>query len=174
MFVQVVSSVFDLMETHESTWRVVRAAEEVPLFGFPHGVGLEPVPVNVDRMLTIFRQATRDLREIWELALAPQTLDEILALTPGERPGPFFPPDVWVRAIYDFAVAYHRRRLDASRLLKSLVPLYLGRTASFVLETAESGAVEVERIIRELADVYVGGKDYLVRRWTDPSRQASG
>ena len=44
---EVVSAVFDLMETYEDRWTEVEGAEDVPLFGFPHGVGLEPVQVNV-------------------------------------------------------------------------------------------------------------------------------
>jgi hypothetical protein len=46
------------------------------------------------------------------------------------------------------------------------VPLYLGRTASFVLQTAASDADEVEAIILHLADEYVRSKDYLLERWT--------
>jgi glycosyltransferase involved in cell wall biosynthesis len=171
MLVQVVSSVFDLMRTYESRWMAVAGAEDVPLFGFPHGVGLEPVAVNIDRMARIFRQATRDLREIWEIALAPSTLAQVVAVA-GDGAGRLsFPAAVWVQVVYDMAVAYHRGRLAAAQLLRSLVPLYLGRTASFVVETADSDAAEVERVVRGLADEFVAQKPYLVRRWTEPARQ---
>ncbi len=169
MLVQVVSSVFDLMMTYESTWPAVHAAEDVPLFGFPHSVGVAPVDVNVGRMLGIFNQAVRDLREIWELALSPQTLAEIVALAPAAKEQFTFPADLWVRTIYDFAVAYRRPAVSHSQLVKALVPLYLGRTASFVLETATSDADDVERVIRGVAEEYLAQKDYLVRRWAEPA-----
>ena len=73
MQVQVVSAVFDLMETYQDRWREVEGAEDVPLFGFPHGVGLEPVQVNVARMVGIFRQGVRDLGEVWARTLAEDT-----------------------------------------------------------------------------------------------------
>jgi hypothetical protein len=164
MFVQVASSVFDLMETYRSRWAAVTSAEEVPLFGFPHGVGLEPVHVNLERMVSIFRQAARDLREVWELALAPETLKEIAALA--ESAAPLRIGDgLWVQVVYDFALAYHRRALPAEHLLRSLLPLYLGRTASFVQETSSSSAAEVESLIRRLADEFVARKGYLRERW---------
>ncbi len=165
MFVQVVSSVFDLMNTYRGRWPQVQGAEEVPLFGFPHGVGLEPVPVNTGRMLGVFRQAARDLREVWQKALDQETLAEVEAVAASEAQ-PFHLPDrLWVRAVYDFATAYHRRVLPGDQLLGSMVPLYLGRTASFVLQTAESGPDEVEAVIRGLADEYLRQKGYLLQRW---------
>jgi len=39
MLVQVVSAVFDLMGTYHDRWTAVESASDVPLFGFPHGVG---------------------------------------------------------------------------------------------------------------------------------------
>ena len=171
MFVQVVGSVFDLMETYERRWLQVERAEEVPLFGFPHGVGLEPVAVNAERMIRIFRQGARDLGEVWRGTLRPETLGTVdrLAAT-GE--GPFhFPDALWVDVVFDFAVAYKRRRFPAEQLLASLVPLYLGRTASFVLGTAEADAAHVESIIRGLADTFLARKPDLVARWSRTRRQ---
>jgi hypothetical protein len=165
MLVQVVSSVFDLMEAYRDRWAAVSEAREVPLFGFPHGVGLDPVDVDVDRMLGIFRQGARDLGEVWEDVLRKETQAEVAAL--GARDGsPFaFPDPLWVKVILDFALAYHRRVLPGEQLLRSLVPLYLGRTASFVLQVARSDADEVEARIRALADEYLRQKPELRERW---------
>src|SRR4029450_631200 len=80
MLVQVVSSVFDLMHTYRARWAGAPGAEQVPLFGFPHGVGLEPVHVNVERMLAIFRQGALDLAEVWESALAAENRRQGAAL----------------------------------------------------------------------------------------------
>lgn len=163
MFVQVVSSVFDLMSTYRARWAEVRECRPVPLFGFPHGVGLEPIQVNAARMLAVFRQGARDLREIWQRALQAPTHDELTALAAAT--GPFhFPDALWVRAVYDFAAAYERRALPPDQLLGSMVPLYLGRTASFVLQTKDSTPEDVERVIAALADEYLNQKGDLLRR----------
>ena len=166
MLVQVVSAVFDLMETYEERWREVEGAEDVPLFGFPHDVGLEPVKVNVGRMVRIFRQGVRDLAEVWARALDEATLAEVTALGDDDREAFHFPDPLWVRVVFDYALAYRRRALNREQLLRSLVPLYLGRTASVVVKTMDSGAEEVEASIRALADTFVGEKGYLRERWT--------
>lgn len=166
MLVQVVSSVFDLMETYQERWKAVAEAQDVPLFGFPHGVGLEPVNVNVGRMIGIFRQGVRDLGEVWARVLEEETLAGVSALADAPDEARFrFPDPLWVRVVYDFALAYRRRALTREQLLRSLVPLYLGRTAFFVLQNRESGAEEVETAIRALADEFVRQKPYLRERW---------
>jgi len=164
MLVQVVASVFDLMKTYEKRWRSVTAAETVPLFGFPYGVGLDPVKVNVERMIGIFRQGARDLGEVWELALDADTLARVRSVAAAEG-AHRFPDELWVRVVYDYALAYHRRVIAGEALLRSLFPLYLGRTASFVLQTSDCDAAAVEEIIRGLADQFVRDKAYLVERW---------
>jgi hypothetical protein len=81
--------------------------------------------------------------------------------------GPFaFPDSLWVRLVYDFAIAYARRALARDQLLRSLVPIYLGRTASFVMATRQSDADEVEARIQSLADEYVAQKPYLLHAWS--------
>ena len=65
MLYQVVNAAFELMETYKDVWKQVRGSEEVPTFGFQYTVGLEQVTVNVDRMLTVFREGIENLRDIW-------------------------------------------------------------------------------------------------------------
>jgi len=160
------------METYHERWRGVDSARAVPLFGFPHGVGLEPVNVDVNRMLSIFRQAARDLKELWEAALAPATLDDVEGLLAQDARTFAFPDALWVRVVWDFAVAYRRRVLPPEALLRSLFPLYLGRTGSFVLRTAASSADEVEAIIQDLAEAFLKDKHYLLQRWSGRATEA--
>jgi len=67
--------------------------------------------------------------------------------------------------IYDFALAYHDKVLHRDHLLKSLVPLYLGKTASFILETRTSTAPLVMENIEGLCRLFEGMKSYLRERW---------
>jgi hypothetical protein len=55
--------------------------------------------------------------------------------------------------------------MNKEHLLKSLTPLYIGRTASFVLETMESGAEEVEEKIERLCGVFEAKKKFLLDNW---------
>jgi hypothetical protein len=165
MFRQVVGSLFGLMETYEPIWQKTNGSEPVPMFGFPFDVGVEPLQVNVERMIHGFTQGVRDLREIYQSFLAPETLAELSAAA--EKSGDSFrlPDALWVHLIFDFAAAYHRRALDRDHLLQSLVPLYLGRTASFVLEVRESNAAQVEERIEQLCSAFETEKPYLLQHW---------
>jgi len=55
MLVQVVVTLFNLVERHAERWKAVRESVDVPTFGFRYHVGLEPVRVGTERMLDIFR-----------------------------------------------------------------------------------------------------------------------
>ncbi len=165
MLMQVVGAVFQLMETEQSRWKAVRGSETVPVYGFEFTVGLEPVAVNVGRMLERFRAGLAELESIWARILDPATLAGIRELAAAPDGGFRYSPELWVRTIYDFAVAHHRRVIHRDHLLKSLTPLYLGRTASFVLETETAGAGEVEQILENLCQEYERQKQDLIDRW---------
>jgi glucosylglycerate synthase len=165
MFRQVVGSVFGLMETYQNVWQGVKGSEPVPMFGFPFEVGVEPISVNVERMIQAFSQGVSDLHEIYQGFLAPQTLEALgdCAQQPHEQFN--LPDEVWVHLIYEFAAAWQHLTLDRDHLLQSLVPLYLGRTASFVIEVRESSAAEVEQRIEQLCTIFEAEKPYLLELW---------
>jgi glycosyltransferase involved in cell wall biosynthesis len=165
MLMQVVGAVFGLMETEESHWRKTSGSAPVPLYGFEFTVGLEPVKVNVGRMLERFRTGLHELTPIWRQILHPETYTRVQQLDAQPDESFRFSPDLWVRTIYDYAAAHHRRVIHRDHLLKSLTPLYLARTASFVLETETAEAGEVERILEHLCQEYEQQKPYLIARW---------
>ncbi|MBI2554604.1 MAG: glycosyl transferase family 2 [Candidatus Rokubacteria bacterium] len=165
MMTQVVASCFDLAEIYEPVWFGRRGSESVPLFGFPHAVGVEPVPVNVDRMLAIFRQGLTDLRELWEKVLPAPLLDALGGLAEGAREAFHMADALWAEIVYRFALAHHARVLPRDHLLRALIPLYLGRTASFILEMWDAGAEEVEARIEGLAHIFEETKPLLEAEW---------
>ncbi len=164
MMVQVVGSLFSLMETYSPVWREVRGSEPVPTFGFRYSVGTEPVAVNVDRMIHIFRHGLEDLKEVWKEVISPANMKALERA--GRRKRKFHIPDeVWVKVVYDFAIAYHRRTLSHEHLIKSLLPLYLGKTASFVIETQKATSEEVEEVFERLSLRFEEEKGYLIKGW---------
>jgi glycosyltransferase involved in cell wall biosynthesis len=165
MFRQVVGSFFSLMESYDGIWKNVRACEAVPMFGFPFEVGVEPLTVNTDRMIHAAQQGVSDLREIYSSFLSPSTMMDLTNYVHRNGQGFHIPDQLWVRMIYEAAAAYHHRILDRDHLLQSLIPLYLGRTASFVLEVTESTAPQVEERIEQLCQVFEGEKSYLAQHW---------
>lgn len=165
MLTQVVSSVFSLMEANEEYWSKVNASTAVPLFGFEYAVGLEPIHVDVNRMIVRFEAGQGDLAPVWKKVLAEDTFQDVKGLEGQDHQAFRFPADLWVRTIYDLALSYHRKVINRDHLLKSLTPLYLARTASFVLETAHATAEEVDGILEDVCREYETRKPHLIARW---------
>ncbi|MCC6346027.1 MAG: glycosyltransferase [Nitrospirales bacterium] len=165
MLYQVVGATFDLMEEYAGVWKGVSSSEPVPTFGFQYTVGLEPVLVNLDRMLDKFRLGVGELTGLWETILHGDTLRFLSRAAGASREEFRIPDEVWVDVIYRFALAAHRKVINKEHLLKSLTPLYIGRTASFVLETRESDMAEVEVRIERLCSVFEGKKTFLAAEW---------
>ncbi len=165
MLYQVVSATFDLMETWRDVWSGARPSEQVPSFGFRYAVGLEPIAVNVERMMERFVLGVNELSGIWEGALPSATLAFLREVCRGKVEGFHFPDEEWVSIIYHFALAHHARILPREHLLKSLTPLYIGKVASFVLETRDSTAEEVEDRIEKLCVAFEKMKPLLLEKW---------
>jgi len=171
MFRQVVSSLFGLMETYETVWQKVGSSEPVPMFGLPFDVGLEPIPVDVERMKRAYQQGLRDLDGIYRSFLSPSTVEGLVGAALETGDGFRVPDALWVRLVYEFAAAYHGRLLDRDHLLQSLIPLYLGRTGSFVLDVQIADAVKVEEQIESLAREFEAQKPYLLECWSAQSKR---
>ena len=164
MIAQTLGATFEVMHAHEDLWLEVRGSEPVTEIGPVVPPSMESGPVDVARMLDGFRRGLRDLLPIWEHILAPETLGEVLALdTGGDRLQ--FPDDLWARVVYDFALGYHYDVVHRDHLLRSLVPLYLGRTAAFVLAAEPRSAEASEALMDRVATGFERQKPYLTERW---------
>jgi hypothetical protein len=163
MIAQTVGAAFTIMERHGDLWLEVQGSEPVTAIGEPSPLGVAPTTVDVERMQEAFLQGARDLTAIWELVLAPETLAEVLALGGGGRLR--FADDLWARVVYDFALGHHYSVVHRDHLLRSLTPLYLGRTAAFVLATRTASAEATQAQLEAGAMAFERQKSYLVEHW---------
>jgi len=169
MLVEVMGAVFALMEEHQGVWLSLTGSNPVKVFGFQYEVGVEPVHVNVEPMVSSFRHGLADLEPIWRQMLTPESMAGLLPLKDCPLQEFSIPDELWAQLVYDAAVACHRRVMPREHLLKALTPLYLGRTASFVLETQGLTSAEAEGRIESLCLVFETCKPYLAKCWTAPS-----
>jgi glycosyltransferase involved in cell wall biosynthesis len=170
MLHQVAGSVFVLMGEYERTWQRQAGSRPADLYGFRFDVGLDPIAVNLERMLSQFRRGCHDLDELWAMALAPDTLEDVLALGRGlaaDTRSFHLADELWARIIMDFACAHKRLPLERGHLLRSLTPLYLARVASFVTETEPMLSQQVEERIERLCMCFEELKPYLIARWNN-------
>ena len=165
MVAQTLGAVFALMEDYEDLWLETPSGLRVPAEGPAMIPSNEPVQIDVDRMVGAFKRGLRDLGTIWEHVLAPDTLGDVLSLEANDLERFRFPDELWARVVYDFALGHHWSVVYRDHLLRSFVPLYLGRTAAFVLATRGRDAATVEGAQEAVAIAFEHGKSYLVDRW---------
>jgi hypothetical protein len=160
---RVAGALFALAEQTESHWLEVRGSESVPASGPEPPPREGGGPVDPGRLLAGFRQGVRDLLEIWVRILAPDTLVDVLALADLDEIQ--FSDRLWARVVYDFLLAWRFRVAHRGHVAQSLAPLYLGRTASLMLETRGKPATAVAAVGERLARGFEDEKAYLVDRW---------
>jgi glucosylglycerate synthase len=165
MVAQTLGAAFATMEEYEDLWLATESGPPLPVDGPPVLPSDETVQIDVERMVGAFGRGLRDLGTIWEQVLAPETYGDVLSLDIEDLTRFRFPDDLWARVVYDFALGHHWSVVYRDHLLRSLVPLYLGRTAAFVLATRQRDAAAVESGLDAVAAAFARQKPYLVDRW---------
>jgi len=166
----VLSPVFLDMERNAPCWQRTRVSAAVRAIGEPRAVAEDTGVLDTTRMIESFQLGNRELQEIWGLVLPPSTSFDLrkLAHLPVEQ---FRMSDeLWVRIVYDFALAHRLRTISRDHLLRSMTPLYLGWAASYAHDLKVSGAASPEQRLERLSLAYEASKSYLVSRWRWPDR----
>jgi glycosyltransferase involved in cell wall biosynthesis len=169
MFTQVISSLFTFLESYMNIWKEIKSSETVPTFGFTFDVGLEPVNVNIERMINAFKLGFKSLEPFLTKILGQDEISELHSLTANGKKEFSLSDDLWVRIVYRYALAFHKKIWTVDQLMKSMIPLYMGRTASFVLANMDSSATEVEQNIESLCQTFEQLKPILIRDWENHS-----
>lgn len=170
LLAEVLGPIFLDIERNAVCWQRVRESLPVPIFGEPFAPPTGFGSVDVDRLVNSFQLGVRDLQDIWGLVLPPASLLELRKLGRLASDQFAMSDELWVRVVYDFALAYHLRTINRDHLIRSMTPLYLGWVASHAREVANAEAATIEKRLDRLARTYEVGKSYLVSRWRWPDR----
>jgi len=164
-------SLFSEIESNAPIWQRIRGSHEVPFLGgevakdSPHSDSIDVRP-----LLESFQLGVRNLHEVWALVLPPITLLELKRMTRMSPDSFHIPDEMWVRIVYDFALAFRLRTISRVHILGAFTPLYLGWVASYVTEVSAQTADDAERRLEQLARAYEESKPYLLSRWRWPDR----
>jgi hypothetical protein len=125
-------------------------------------------------LIEAFRLGCRELRDIWTWVLPPRTLVDLRRLVDVPHAKFRLDDELWARIVYDFAMGYRLRVLARDHLLRSLVPLYSGWLASFIVQVRDLGTDQAEERVEDLAAAFEVQKPYLIARWRWPERLRTG
>jgi hypothetical protein len=166
----VLGSLFTSVERTEAIWQKVRGSEVVDTFGTPDAPEAEPLPFDVRQCLEAFRLGVANLHELWSVALPPTSLHQLRKLARVREAEFTLPRELWARLVYDFALAFHQRRIGREHLLSAFTPLFWAWIASFVQEMSGLDAAALEDHIESLCVKFETEKPYLISRWRWPDR----
>ncbi len=167
MFRQVVGTIFSLMTPFESFWTRVRYSRPTAIYGFGLGEVEMPPKVEVDEenLLHQFRGGFDQFSDIWKALLAKDVYKKLLEIRDMKEREFNFPTDLWARVLFDMAVAYRDATMDREGMMDSLIPLYFGRTLSFVKRTRRMSIKQAEDAIEDDCMTFEMAKPYLLQRW---------
>jgi len=167
MFRQVVGTIFFMMKHFKSFWVNVKYSKPTSIYGFGLGDVEMPPKVEVDtgKLFQKFHDGFDQYTEVWEKVLSKDVYKKLLEMKDMKERVFTFPTDLWARILYDLAIGYRDVLCDLDLMMDSLIPLYFGRTFSFVKRTKRMSTRQAEDAIEEDCMTFEMTKPYLVRRW---------
>ena len=165
MFRQVVGTLFSLAGHYQDRWLTVRGSHPIPEYGFERVVAPEEISVNLAKLVDGFENARLTHEQTWAEMLAPEQLERVMQLDCSDATSFRFAAELWIRCLYDTLIAFNRPGADREKFLSALTPLYFGRTAGFIVETADMTTDQAERVIDAVAHEFEQLKPYLVSGW---------
>jgi hypothetical protein len=174
VFRQVVGTLFECLERHQP-YRFARTGpgDGIPTIGSPPA---EPPPTapaaDPGPMAESFRTGVRDLAPVLEEILPPATWRQVTDLAAGDL-GSGYTDALWAATVCWFAARHRQGRMHGDHVVKALVPLYLGRLASFLLENEGRDAEATTARLRELENTFAASAPALLRDPDHATREVS-
>lgn len=169
MFGQVVGTIFSLMIHLEPLWSKVKYSRPTAIYGFGLGeVEMPPkVEVNTQNLFDKFHEGGTRYQETWKAILTEGVYKKLTEILGMKEPEFDFPTDLWARVLFDMAVAYKTETLGRGTIMDSLIPLYFGKTLSYVRKTRRMSIKQAEEAIEEDCLTFEMAKPYLLQRWQE-------
>ena len=165
MFRQVLWTVFSLMERYESYWKTVKGSEPVEIFGFEGYVEPEPVKVDLEGMIGLFKTGYQQFSVLWKDIFCESCFEEIRKTAEMDLSEFHLSTDAWIQILYELAATFHSWSINRYKLVDLVTPIYFARVASFVRRSWEMSSQEAEDLVEEQAVKFEEQKDYLLGVW---------
>ena len=171
MFRQVLSALFFLMEGYETYWKGVKGSETLEMFGFEGKQEPEPVNVNLEGMIELFKTGYQQFSPLWKDIFSRECFDHIEKASTLASKEFYVSTDIWVKILYELAATFHMWTVNRNKLLDLMTPLYFARVASFVKQSWEMSSEEAEALVEDQAMKFEEQKEYLLNLWEGTSAE---
>jgi glucosylglycerate synthase len=162
-----VGALFPLLDSNVPVWSTIAGSQPVPTVGAQSEVVAEPVRVNRKHLREMFATGVGQLEPVFRSILKASTLSELKRIAALDVSEFSYPADVWAKTVFEFAASYHRSVINRDHIVQALVPLYRGRTLSFLLENRDASGEDMEKNVESLCGEFERLKPYLLEVWAD-------
>lgn len=169
-FQQVVGATFGCIEQHACYWLTRTGSEPLPVVGAPLGDASEPPAIEGSRLTQSFRDDLHNLEGVLAAILSPAILEGLQAAARGEG-DVRFSDELWASTVVECLIAHHRGVMKREHIAQAMMPLYLGRTGSFLTQHGGSDPAAVEAALTSLAAQFELLKPDIVNQWTQNSQR---
>lgn len=169
MFRQVLSALFSLMERNETYWKGIKGSESLETFGFEGSSEPEPVNVNLEGLIDLFKMGFQQFSALWKEIFSEDCFGQIQKSVELGSSNFHLPTETWTQILYELAATFHLWSVNRLKLLDLVTPLYYARVASFVRQSWDMSSQEAEDLVEEQAVKFEDQKDYLIKVWDEKS-----
>ncbi len=166
MFIQVVGTLFQLMEMYHNEWINIQGSRPTAIWGFESEFEPRPIKIDLDNLINTLKINTSRYQGLWKKILSSENYNKIIEIA--ELDDKYFelPLELWVKIIYEFVSAYHKRQEELRTIIEALIPIYFAMVASFVKKTRQLDTYQTEEIINHYCEIFEDLKPYLINLWT--------
>ncbi len=162
-----VGVLFSSLDGNFPLWSTIAASQPVTTVGAQSDIMLEPVRVNRKHLHEMFATGVAELEPVFQSILSPSTLSELQRIAALDVKEFSYPAEFWAKTVFEFAASYHKSVISRDHIIQALVPLYRGRTLSYLLENRDVSGEELERNLESLCGEFERLKPYLLEAWAD-------
>jgi len=162
-----VGALFSSLDSDFPLWSTISGSQLVPTLGAQSEVVMEPARVNRKRLREMFATGVAQLEPVFRSILSESTLSELQRIATLEGSEFNYPADLWAKTVFEFAASYHKSVISRDHIVQALVPLYRGRTLTFLLENRDGSGEDIEKNLESLCGDFERLKPYLLEVWAD-------
>jgi hypothetical protein len=162
---QTVGALFSSLEANFLLWNAKTGSQPIPTTGAAQEFTLEPLRINRKRLREMFSTGVAELESVFRAILSPSTLAELQQIASLDEARFRYSAELWVKTVYEFAVAYQKSVISRDHIIQALAPLFRGRAFTFLMENRNGSADDVENNIEGLCLEFERMKPYLLEMW---------
>ena len=167
MFRQIVGTIFDIMLQFQDTWMSTKWSRPTAIYGFNLGEQEQPPPVsvNAENLYNKFQAGFSRYEALWRDIITRDVFNKVYEIAGMDQERFEFPTQLWAKVLFDVAVAFRDREGERESIMESLIPIYFGKTLSFVKKTERMSMKQAEELIENDCLIIEEARPYLNKSW---------